>query len=452
MNLPPNGKTREEVRSEIEEALSRDADWRGGKIWSLVYFAGDDVADVLKDAYNAAFFTNGLGPGAFKSLRKFESEVISMTADLLSAPEGTGNMTSGGTESILMAVKTARDFARAERGVIEPEMVLPVSAHPAFDKSAQYLGVKAAHTPVRDDFRADVDAMRTAITPNTVLVVGSAPNYPFGTIDDISQIAAIASERGIPCHVDACLGGFLLPFVERLGYEVRPWDFRVPGVSSISADLHKYGFSARGASTIMYCDSAYRRHQFFAQTDWPGGLYGSPTMTGSRPGAAVAAAWAVLTYLGEDGYKRLAKVIMDTTHAIQAGINAIDGLCVLGEPDMSVFAFASNALDRGGLDIHMVGDALDALGWHPDRQQKPASLHLMVTPAHEHIVDDFLGDLRESVRKVRAGEQAPGGRAAVYGALDKMDDRAPVREAVFGTLEKITTLDTRGESAAADQP
>lgn len=440
MNLPPNGKTREEVRSEIEQALSRDADWRGGKIWSLVYFAGDDVGDVLKDAYNAAFFTNGLGPGAFKSLRKFESEIISMTANLLNVPEGTGNVTSGGTESILMAVKTARDYARTERGISEPEMVLPVSAHPAFNKSAHYLGVKAVHAPLGSDFRVDVDAMRAAITPNTVLVVGSAPNYPFGTIDDIPAIGALASEHGIPAHVDGCLGGFLLPFIERLGYDVPPWDFRVPGVASISADLHKYGFSARGASTIMYRDAAYRRHQFFAQTDWPGGLYGSPTMTGSKPGAAVAAAWAVLNYLGEAGYMRLAKVMMDTTRKIQDAINSIDGIHVLGQPAMSVFAFGSDSLD-----IHMVGDALDALGWHADRQQTPASLHLMVTPAHAPVADDFIRDLREAVRKVKAGEVAPGGRAAVYGALEKMDDRAPVREAVFGTLEKITTLDPRGE-------
>jgi glutamate/tyrosine decarboxylase-like PLP-dependent enzyme len=436
MQLPKQGKSREDVHAEIELALGRDADWRGGKIWSLVYFAGEDVADVLKDAYTAAFYTNGLGPGAFKSLRKFESEVIAMTAGLLGEPGATGNMTSGGTESILMAVKTARDFARAERGISEPEMVLPVSAHPAFDKSAQYLGVKAVHTPLRDDFRADVDAMRDAITPDTVLVVGSAPNYPFGTIDSIPEIAGLAAERRIPCHVDACLGGFLLPFIEKLGYKVPPWDFRVPDVSSISADLHKYGFSARGASTVMYRDSAYRRHQFFAQTDWPGGLYGSPTMTGSRPGAAIAASWAVLTYLGEDGYTRLAKVIMDTTRRLIDGINAIEGLHLLGQPDMSVFAVGSDTLD-----VHTVGDALDAFGWHPDRQQKPPALHFMLTPAHEAIVDTFLADLRESVRKVVAGEQAPGRGAAVYGALDKMTDRGPVRDAVIGTLEKITRVE-----------
>ena len=434
MTLPAKGKSREEIYSEIKEALSRDADWRGGKIWSLVYFAGEDVSDVLRDAYSAAIYTNGLGPGAFKSLKRFEYEVVQTAAGLLGLEGAVGNMTSGGTESILMAVKTARDWSRAEKGISEPEMIAPVTAHPAFYKSAQYLGVKVVPTPIGDDFRADVGAIEAAITPNTVLVVGSAPNYPYGTIDPIPEIAALAQKNNIPCHVDACLGGYLLPFVERLGYEVRPWDFRVPGVSSISADNHKYGFAARGASTIMYRDAAYRRHQFFAYSDWPGGLYGSPTMTGSRPGGAIAAAWAVLNYLGEDGYMRLAKVIMDTTRTLQDGINAIDGLHVLGDPDMSVFPFASDSLD-----IYAVGDALDTFGWHPDRQQNPASLHLMVTPVHETIVQPFLADLAEAARKVRTGEQAPGGRAAFYGMLEKMPDRGAVRDVIVTTLEKLTS-------------
>lgn len=442
MNLPPNGKSRDDLRTEIDQALARDADWRHGRIWSLVYYAGDDVADVLKDAYNAAFFTNGLGPGAFKSLRKFESEIIAMTAALLSVPEGTGNVTSGGTESILMAVKTARDFARANRNITEPEMIIPTTAHPAFHKSAHYLGLKVHQAPLAGDLRVDIDAMRKLINKNTVLLVGSAPNYPFGTIDDIPAIGALGQGHSIPVHVDSCLGGFLLPFVERLGHDVPPWDFRVPGVASISADLHKYGFSARGASTIMYRDPAYRRHQFFAQMDWPGGLYGSPTMTGSRPGAAVAAAWAVLNYLGEAGYKRLAAEMMDTTRKIQAAVADIDGLHVLGQPAMTVFAVGSDSLD-----IHVVGDALDTLGWHADRQQSPPSLHFMVTPAHTPVVDDFIRDLREAARMARDGEVAPGGRAAVYGALEKMDDKTPAREAIFGTLEKVTTIDERQRSA-----
>jgi sphinganine-1-phosphate aldolase len=437
MTLPAKGRTTDEIRSEIREALSRDADWRGGKIWSLVYFAGEDVAEVIRDAYSAAIYTNGLGPGAFKSLRKFESEVIGMTAGLLGMPDAVGNMTSGGTESILMAVKTVRDFARSERGIAAPEMVLPTTAHPAFDKAAQYLGVKPVPTSLTMDLRADVNAMRAAVNENTVLVVGSAPNYPFGTIDPIPEIAALAAEHGISCHVDACLGGFFLPFMEKLGYDVPPWDFRVPGVSSISADLHKYGYAARGASTVMYRDAAYRRHQFFAKVDWTGGLYGSPTMTGSRPGGAIAAAWAVMTYLGEDGYKRLTQTVLGTTAAIQQGIRDIEGLRILGEPAMSVFAFGSDTLD-----IHAVADALAPTGWHPDRQPAsdgvPPSLHLMVTPVHKTIVDDFLGDLCEAVRKVVAGEVTPSRQAAIYGALDKMDDRGPVRDMVYQTMERIT--------------
>jgi len=433
MKFPKEGSSHDDVMSRIDGALSGDANWRAGRIFSLVYFAGDDVAGVIRDAYSAAIFTNGLGPTAFRSLKKMESEVIAMTADLVGLPEAVGNMTSGGTESILMALKTARDCARAEKGITAPEVVLPTTAHPAFDKAAQYLGMKRVPVPLGDDFRADVAAAREAITANTVLVVGSAPCYPFGVIDPIPELAALAAERGIPCHVDACLGGFLLPFVERLGNQVRPWDFRVHGVESISADLHKYGFAARGASTIMYRHKEYRRHQYFLKEDWPGGLYGSPTLAGSRPGGAVAAAWAVLNYLGEDGYKRHAKTMMDTTRALRDGIGAMAGLRVIGEPDMTVFAFTSDTLD-----VHAVGDALAEAGWFPDRQQDPASLHIMVTPAHAEVAPAFLGVLQEAVSKVMAGEQAPGGQAAIYGAMAKMEDKTPVRAFISEFIDTLT--------------
>ncbi|MEX0683283.1 MAG: aspartate aminotransferase family protein [Dehalococcoidia bacterium] len=432
MNLPSDGKSHDQVISELDAAMGGDADWIGGRIWSLVYYAGDDVAQVLRDAYSKAIFTNGLGPDAFKSLKKFESEVVGMTAGLLSEPEAVGNMTSGGTESILMAVKTARDHARAEKGITEPEMVVPVSAHPAFDKSAQYLGVKVTHAPLDGALRADVAAMREALTANTVLVVGSAPNFPFGTIDPIPEIAAMASERDIPCHVDACVGGFLLPFWERLGNSVRRWDFRVPGVSSISADLHKYGYAARGASTVMYRDPKYRRYQFFAVTDWPGGLYGSPTMTGSRPGGAIAAAWAVLNYLGEAGFLRLAQTIAETTKALQDGIRATPGLKILGEPDASLFAVGSD-----DFDIYVLSEALGKRGWYPDRQQLPPSLHFMVTPVHAPIVEPFLSALREAVEEVRTEGGVSSG-AGVYGSLVKLPDRGIVRNIILDFMDGLT--------------
>ena len=240
---------------------------------------------------------------AFPSLKKFEADVIAMTASLLGGDDETvGNLTTGGTESILMAVKTAREWGRAKRpGVAAPEMILPASAHPAFDKAAHYFDVKAIRVPVARDLRADVNAMRDALTRNTILIVGSAPSYPHGVVDPISDIASIAHAQEILCHVDACVGGFVLPFVRKLGYAIPDFDLRVPGVTSLSVDLHKYAYAAKGASVILYKNRALRRHQFFATTDWSGGIYISPTMTGTRAGGAIAAAFAVLNFLGAEG-------------------------------------------------------------------------------------------------------------------------------------------------------
>jgi glutamate/tyrosine decarboxylase-like PLP-dependent enzyme len=343
-------------------------------------------------------------------------------------------MTSGGTESILMAIKAHRDRARAERPEVRaPEMVLPITAHPAFEKAAHYFDVRPVHIPVGDDYRVDVDAARAAITENTILLVGSAPCYPYGKIDPIPALAALARERGIGCHVDACVGGFLLPFLARLGYDIPAWDFSVPGVTSISADLHKYGYSSRGASTVMYSDRELRRHQFFTYPDWPGGLYASPTMAGSRPGGAIAASWAVMNYLGEEGYLRLADTVMKTARRLMDGVNAIPGLRVIGQPDASVFSLGAE-----GFDIYAVGDAMDARGWHIDRQQLPPKLHLVVTPAHEPVADVFLADLAAAAESV-AREGAPaGGRAAMYGMLGTLPDRGAVESVMRDFMERST--------------
>lgn len=263
VRLQPRGIPREKLFEQMKELKQQDADYRQGRTWSLVYYGGEELTSVLEEAYRMYFHTNALNPMAFPGLRKFENEVVAMTASMLGGgPETCGNMTSGGTESILMAVKTARDLSRARRpGVIAPEMVIPASIHPAFLKAAHYLGVKAVRTPLGDDFRADMDAVRAAVNENTILVVGSAPAYPHGVIDPIEELAALAEEKGIICHVDSSLGGFLLPFVSKLGYPVPPFDFRVPGVTSMSADVHKYGFAAKGASVILYRDREIRRHR-----------------------------------------------------------------------------------------------------------------------------------------------------------------------------------------------
>jgi glutamate/tyrosine decarboxylase-like PLP-dependent enzyme len=395
MKLPRTGIPKEKLFATMRERKRADADWRGGRTWSLVYPAGEDVDEVLRMANELYLFENALNPFRFPSLREMESEVVSMTVDLLHGGEHAGGaMTSGGTESILMAVKTARDRALEEKGITRPELLAPYSAHPAFAKAAKYLGVELRQIPLRDDLRADVAAAARLVSDRTILVVGSAPGYPHGVIDPIPELAAIAADRDVFFHTDACVGGFLLPFLERLGHPVPPFDFRVPGVTTMSADVHKYGYCTKGASVIAHREQKTLQYQTFFYDRWPGGLYGSAAMAGARAAAPIAAAWAVMSYLGEEGYLRLAKVVLETTKRLRSGIGAIPPLCIVGDPDASLLAFGAE-----GIDVMAVGDAMDDRGWHLDRQQEPAALHMMVTPNHSKIVEGFLADLREAVER-----------------------------------------------------
>lgn len=402
--FPLKGTGAAQVLQAMQQIREHDARWQEGKTWSLVYHLDDEVRrfstvpDLLQKAHTMFFSENGLNPMAFPSLKRFEAEVVSMTASLLGGDAGTvGNMTSGGTESVLLAVKTAREWARAQNPAnSEPEMVLPLTAHPAFQKAAHYFGVRPVDVPVAGDFRANPEAVRAAITPRTILLVGSAPSYPHGVVDPIAELARLAREQGILFHVDACVGGFMLPFVRKLGYPVPDFDFRVPGVTSMSADLHKYAYAAKGASVVLYRDKALRRHQFFAYTGWPGGIYPSPGMAGTRPAGPIAAAWAILKHLGEEGYLEIAATVMETVTRIRQGVGGIDGVEILGEPAMSILALGS---DR--LNVYEIGDELAGRGWYLDRQQFPPSLHLTVTHAHAAVVDRFLHDLEEAVARVR---------------------------------------------------
>jgi glutamate/tyrosine decarboxylase-like PLP-dependent enzyme len=433
--IPERGISPEEILGHMRNLRSGDADWRSGQTWSLVYHAGDDHSAFLKEAHGTFFSENALNPIAFPSLRRFEAEVVRMTATMLNGDSNVvGTMTSGGSESILMAVKTYRDRARDLHPEIKrPDMVLPVTAHAAFLKAGHYFGVEPVLVPLADDLRVDVSAMRAAINPNTILLVGSAPNYPHGIIDPIEELGALALDHGLGLHVDACLGGFLLPWVEQLGYPIPPFDFRVPGVASMSADVHKYGFAAKGASTVLYRGAELRRYQFHVSTGWPGGIYASPSMAGTRPGGSIAAAWAALKRIGRDGYLDLARGIMGTSRHLIEGINAIPGLRILGDPPASVFAFASDEVD-----IYAVGDVLDERGWHMDRQIKPSSLHLMITPVHAGLEDRFLADLATAVDEVRADPQAAqGGQAALYGMMTTLPDRGMVDEIVLQMLDNL---------------
>ena len=436
--LPARGTPGDQVLKEMSDLRVNDAKWKEGRTWSLVYYPGEELYDFLKKAYTMFFAENGLNPGAFPSLRKFETEVVAMTAGMLrGGPEACGAVTSCGTESIMMAVKTYRDKARAERPEITaPEMIIPETAHPAFYKAAHYLDVKAVRIPVRPDFRADVKAMGAAVTDSTILIAGSAPSYPQGVIDPIEELAALALEKGLGCHIDACLGGFMLPFVRKLGYPLPAFDFRVPGVTSISADVHKYGFAAKGASTIIFRDKDLRRHMFYVFTEWSGGIYAHPTMTGTRPGGSFAAAWAIMKHLGEEGYLRIAESIMKTTKKLIDGINSIPGLYVLGKPDMTVFAFTSDSLD-----IYALGDAMEARGWSSDRQQRPACLHCMVALAHEKVADQYLADLRECALALSENKSSvPEGTAAMYGMMGTLPDRGMIKEFVMNFMDDLMSV------------
>jgi glutamate/tyrosine decarboxylase-like PLP-dependent enzyme len=333
-----------------------------------------------------------------------------------------------------MAVKMHRQWFRAERPEItRPEMILPESSHPAFQKAAHYFDVVPVRVPVRGDFRADLDATKAAINENTILIVGSAPCYPYGVIDPIPELAAMAVERGIGCHVDACLGGFLLPFAKKAGYPIPEFDFKVPGVTSISADIHKYGFAAKGASTILYRNRELRRHQFFVFSDWCGGIYASPTMTGTRPAGSIAAAWATLKATGEEGYVKNARQIMETSKKLQKGIASIAGIEIVGEPEMSVYAFTSDEVD-----MFAVGDAMDERGWHLDRQPNPNALHMMVALAHEKVVEEFVADLTASVEQVRANPSASSeGSAPMYGMVATAPDRGMIKDFVLEAMDGI---------------
>ena len=411
LSLPPSGTSREELRREMDEASANDAQWLERLAAGTNYAAGDDVVEVAKEAYLRYFSTNGLLPSTFPSLAKFEREVVDYAAGLLHGPDAVGSITSGGSESILMGVKSARDRARAVHPEIRtPRMVVPESAHPAFWKAAHYFGLELVRTPLDGDLQIDIDAYRAAIDDSTVLLVASAPSLTLGMVDPIAELAPLALERDINFHVDSCVGGFFLPFAEKLGYPVPLFDFRVPGVTTISADLHKFGYTAKGASLIMSRDPEIYRHQIFkfGAPERPDDWYVTKSMTGTRPGGAIAAAWAVMTYLGEEGYLRVVGSTMAYMRRWFDGIEAIEGLEVMGKPAMSVFGYTSRTLD-----MFAIADGLEARGWLVTLDTHPLnSIRFMQSAGHEPYVDAYLADLREVAELVRSGQlTADGGRA-----------------------------------------
>jgi len=390
----------------------------------------------VNEIFSICSLTNPLHADIFPTIRKIEADVISMTCSLLNGGVKTvcGAMTSGGTESILMAVKSYRD---ARSDITNPEMIIPITAHCAFDKAAHYFKVKVIHAPITKDFTVDVNFMKNAINKNTIMLVGSAPNFPHGIIDPIEDIAKLAKSKGIGMHVDACLGGFLLPFLRKLNYVLPPFDFSIDGVTSMSADTHKYGYSPKGTSVILFRNSDIRKHMYFSQTEWPGGLYASPTMAGSRSGAVVAACWASLMFLGQESFTKYAKVIADAREKILAGIQGIPGLRVLGQPKAMVVAWTSD-----NFDIYRLADALKKKGWSLNALHKPACMHICITPLWtSDVVDKFLEDLIEIAKILTKNPKAfDGDVAPMYGVAASLPDRSIVNDILLSIIDAL--LDT----------
>ena len=438
VSFPKIGTDSEKVLGRMEEFKSGDVDWKHGRSFSLTYPVSDEHHDFLKKAHNMFFSENALNPMAFKSLRRFEHETIRMCSDLFHGDDETvGLVTSGGTESLIMAIKAYRDRARKLKPwILKPEMIVPESAHSAIDKGAYYFDVKIRHAPVGPDFRVDLKAVKKLINRNTILIVGSAPQYPQGVVDPIAQLGELALKHNLPLHVDACIGGFVLPFIEKLGYPAPVFDFRIPGVTSISADIHKYGYAAKGASALLYRNMSYMKHQFFIYTEWKGGgIYASPSIPGTRPGGPIAAAWATLMKLGENGYLELTQKILDTRDYFIKELGKIPELKLLAYPDSTLVCFTSQDAKVG---VYAVADQLQAKGWNITRQQTPESLHLTLSPAHADYIKEFVLDLREAVDAVKANPKLnTSGQAAMYGMMAKIPFRGMIKGSVMGIMEKM---------------
>lgn len=442
VELPQTGRDRQEILNEMEKMNAREqGKWQEGFVSGAVYHGDPAHIDFLNRVYALNSQSNPLHADVFPSTTKFEAEIVAMTARLFggrgaaddkTANEICGTVSSGGTESILLAMKTYRDWAREKKGITAPEMIVPVSAHAAFDKAAHFFNIKTVPVRVGDDMRADVEAVRNALTKNTIVIVGSAPCFPHGVIDPIREMSELAYKHRIGFHTDACLGGFILPFAEKLGYPVPPYDFRLPGVTSMSADTHKYGYAAKGTSVVLYRGRELRHYQYYTATDWSGGLYFSPTFAGSRPGALSAAAWAAMLSIGEAGYLDATRRILETAAKIKSGISAIPELKILGDP-LWVIAFASDTMD-----IYQVMEAMTRRGWSLNGLHKPSAVHIALTLRHTvpGVAERFLIDLTAAVAYVKAHPDDKGEMAPVYGLAANL----PLRGVVSDLLKRY--LDT----------
>ncbi|XP_055917558.1 sphingosine-1-phosphate lyase [Eupeodes corollae] len=425
--LPEKGFSKEEIFALVDQHIQKgNYDWQDGRVSGTVYGYDPDVVDLITKVYGKASYTNPLHPDIFPGICKMEAEVVKMISTLFNGDENTsGTMTTGGTESILLACKAYRDYAREVKGITKPNMIVPKSAHAAFDKAGQFLGIHVRSIKLNPKTtEVDLTAFKNAINSNTIMLVGSAPNFPYGTMDDIEEIGKLGAYYNIPVHVDACLGSFVIGYMKKAGYYVRPFDFSVKGVTSISVDTHKYGFAPKGSSVIIYTEEKFRDHQFTVTTDWPGGVYGSPTVNGSRAGGIIAACWATMMMFGEEGYLEATKRILDTSRFIEDGLRKIKGIHVIGKPATTVIAIGSEVFE-----IFRLSDALSKIGWSLNILQFPSGIHICVTDMHTKngVAAKFLADTAANVAEILKDPGRPvEGKLAIYGAAQTISDRSLV--------------------------
>jgi len=403
--FPVTGTPVDEVVRDLDALRGKDVRWAEGRTFGLVFDGGPEVRQVAEEAARLFLHENALNTSAFPSLGEIQTELCAWTADLLHGPpEAAGFLTSGGTESILCAVEAARERAAVERNVVDPEIVLARSAHAAFHKAAHLFGLRTRVVPVTEDWTADMDAVADSIGPSTALVVASAPQYPQGVVDPVAEMAGLADSVGANCHVDACMGGFVLPFAtdeDPDAWGSPPWDLGVDGVTSISADVHKLGYAPKGVSVLLHRSRELRRYQTFVFDDWLGGRYATPNLQGTRSGLPMAAAWAVVRHLGRDGYRRLVRTTLEAADRIRAGVRAVDGLSVPGDPRHHLLSITADPTADVPISIPTLSEALTARHWHLDRQGPPDGLHLTVSAGNVPAVNEWLADLSDAVVETR---------------------------------------------------
>ena len=439
-SLPTAGLSHEHILKDIQSMHDLETvRWREGYVSGGIYHGDQEHIDFLNKVYALHSQSNPLHSDLFPSANKFEAEIVSMVATMHGKGRGAntdeicGTVTSGGTESILVAMKSYRDRAREEKGITEPEMIVAVTAHAAFDKASQYFNIKQVKIPVTGDYTIDIAAVKRAVNNNTIVIVGSAPSFPHGAFDDLQALSEIAVKHDIGLHTDCCLGGFIVPFAEKLGYKVPVVDFRLPGVTSMSVDTHKYGYAAKGTSVVLYRTEALRHYQFYTTTEWPGGLYFSPTLAGSRPGALSAACWAAMLTMGEEGYLRATKAIFDTADKVKAGINTIPELQIMGNPFWIV------AVKSDTLNIYEVLEQMTKRHWNLNGLHKPACFHIGLTLRHTQpgVAERFIQDLKDSVAYVKANPGNKDGLAPVYGLAASLPFRGIVSDILKKYLDVV---------------